>query len=795
MIIKKNTSINVDQNKINKLANEFKLDQNIIRLLISRGYTTKEQIYNFLNPDLNNFYDPYLLVNMDKVVARIRQAVQDDISIVILGDYDTDGITATAIMYKYFQSIGKDVYTFLPNRIADGYGLSYETIDKVIEMYNPKLIITVDCGISAKNDIEYANSKGVEVIVTDHHDIPEQVPNCLIINPKLHGQKYPFRELCGAGVALKVVQALTSIEESYKYLTIAAIATVADIVPLVDENRLITYYGIKQQASNMPMGLMRLLKKLRIDMPLTSADISFKLAPKINATGRMGDPNIAFRLYISEDSKEINKNIESLLLLNDKRVLETNHIVEQAVAMLDNVNTSKQGVIIVKDDNWESGVLGIICSKLVDMYNKPACVLSMVDGELKGSLRSIPNINIFEALTSVKDTLVQYGGHNQAAGVTLKKENYNKFVKELNEYVLSHYKQDDFLLERKYDLDLSKSVLTEKFVKELFLLEPFGLANEKPLFKLTFNNVVTTLMPKFPAHVKLKVNGVELIGFNMGQYLYNFNTNSNKTIIMELSLDKYTNVNKLKGVIKHITFSKLNTTIKTELINGLYLYQLNNINCVNKTNNKPEIMEMHDLYKHINNLKSKFGTLIISNSVSSYEQFNLNTTKITNYELYDINNKTGINTLLFAPFDNVKLNNYETIILLDAPFHIGYVNYLINIGKKVIIANTLFDTKCLKNLDCNRAVFARYHNAIKHCCKKYINEPDILSLFYKVKRTNQQFTNIKFNEFCFVLIVLKELGICKVDGGKVSFTDVKSNLNNSQSYNFINLLLNSTKGE
>jgi len=795
MIIKRKNTEKFELNKLSKLARYFKLDINIIKLIFMRGFKTKEEIENFLNPPITSFHDPYLLNNMKEVVSRVKEAIEKKKRITILGDYDTDGISATAIMYKFFASKGLIVNTFLPNRIADGYGLSRETIDKVKKSYRPDLILTVDCGISAHDEIEYAKSLGIEVIVTDHHDVPEIVPECLIINAKMPNQKYPFTELCGAGVALKLVQAIDGVDNSLKYLTIASLATVADIVPLVDENRLITYHGLKRQKEDMPIGLQKLIKKLKLETPLASSDISFKLAPKINATGRMGKPNIAFNLYIMEDIKDINNNIEILLELNDKRVNETNNIVEEAVAMIDKVDVCDQGIIIAKNETWESGVLGIICSKLVDMYNRPACVLSMIDGELKGSIRSIPSINIYEALTNVKDYLVQYGGHNQAAGVTIKPENFDMFCKKINEYILSTHTQNDYLIEKKYDLDMSKVNLTDKFISQLKVLEPYGLMNEKPLFKIIFNNAIVTPMSKYPNHIKTKVNGLELVGFNLGEYIYNFNTNSNKEVIVEVGLDRYAGKERPKGIIKYISFSKLNTTVKTEIVNGLYLNQLKYIDVQNQTDRNAVVMNDAELYSYFktNNQSNKFGTLVISNSIDSYNNFINAVPEIKNFELYNINNKTGINTIIFAPFDNLNLVNYKNIILLDAPIHAGYINHLLNLGKNVILRNVNFDKSVLKNIDSSRAVFGKYHNIIKSSIKNNKDNLDILSFYNKLKKLNPHFSSSKFNEFMFVILVLEQLGICKICGGDIEFTDIKSNLKDSSIYNFINLLLNTMR--
>ena len=275
----KKTDIQFNYSQILTIAQQFDLEPDIVKLLFSRGIDTTSKIESYLSSGITQLNNPFLFKDMDKVVEKIKYYINNKKRILIMGDYDTDGISASAILYKYFESINVKTDVFLPNRFVDGYGLTCDSIDKVNGLYHPDLIITVDCGITCYNEIDYCKKLGIDIIVTDHHDIPEIIPDTLIINPKIEGQLYPFKELCGAGVALKLVHALGGLEESLKYTTIATLATVADIVPLQDENRAIVKLGLENQKQQLPKGLKKLCSMLKISLPLSSTDISFKIAP------------------------------------------------------------------------------------------------------------------------------------------------------------------------------------------------------------------------------------------------------------------------------------------------------------------------------------------------------------------------------------------------------------------------------------------------------------------------------------------------------------------------------------
>jgi single-stranded-DNA-specific exonuclease len=353
----------------------------------------------------------------------------------IFGDYDTDGIGSSAILIKYFREIGVEVNYYLPSRYNDGYGLTIDAIKKINELYKPELIITVDCGISCKKEIEFANDLGIDVIVTDHHDIPKELPKCLILDAKMENEKYPFKSLCGAGVALKLVEALSSLEECKKYFTIASISTIADIVSLTDENRFIVTYGLQNFDKFCPKGVKLLIKKLKIYSP-NSSDISSKLAPKLNAAGRMGDASIALDLYINDNDKLLNQRVADIINMNTKRKDLCDDVYFDVSKMISKMDIDSMHSIIMYNKNWGVGILGIVAAKIADEYKKPTFLFSYDErtGNLTGSGRSIDGVDLHEGLTLLSDLLVSFGGHYIAAGLSLKEDNLSKFISKFEDF-------------------------------------------------------------------------------------------------------------------------------------------------------------------------------------------------------------------------------------------------------------------------------------------------------------------------------------------------------------------------
>ena len=787
--VKKVETNNFNQKLIESMSKKFNLCDDIIKLLFSREIDTEEKIEKFLSSGVSQLNNPFLLKNMEEVTNKIKTYILQNKKILIMGDYDTDGISASAILYNYFKSINVTTNVFLPNRFVDGYGLTIDTIDKVRDLYNPDLIITVDCGITCVEEIEYCKSLGIDIIVTDHHDIPEKIPNTLIINPKLENQLYPFKELCGAGVALKLVHALAGLEECLKYTTIATLATVADIVPLKDENRAIVKLGLANQKEQLPKGLKKLCSTLKLSLPLTSTDISFKIAPKINATGRMGDAIISFNLYVENDDAEIKKNIDLLLELNDKRVDETNKIFEDACEMLSDTNVSRLGMIVLFNDNWESGVLGIICSKLVERYNKPVCLLSLVENEYKGSCRSIPGVNIFDALSSVSDILIRFGGHNQAGGLSIEKKYLKEFRNRINEYVLNNTNEVDMLTKKYYDLDISNINVTPEFISQLEIFEPCGFKNEKPLFRLQISENSVSRMSNYPQHIRMKQGNLNLIGFGKGDYFYNLSVNCYKEAIVELSLEKFANKEKITGFIRHINYSKLNTATKSEIISANYISQLKHINCKNEFTRYKKI-SFDSSIKRINDLvsRNKFGTIVIINDMDTYFKCLKLIPNITNFELFDVKNACGENCIVFAPQEDFNPKDYNNIFVMDSFLCEGYIANMSTKFNNIYVCDNEFNMDILKGIDTSRNTFAQILNAIKSNANSPIM-PDLITYFNNLRRRNLVDKNLKYNEFMFFMMVMAELGILRFDNGLIEISNTKSNLNNSCIYNFMNELI------
>lgn len=788
--ISKIEGIEFNNKEILRMSQKFNLCQDIVKLLFARGIDNEDKIDKYLNSGVSSLYNPFLLKNMQEVVDKIKYYIMSKKRILIMGDYDTDGISASAILFKYFKSIGVDTNVFLPNRVVDGYGLTIDSLDKVKSMYSPDLIITVDCGITCVDEIDYCKSLGIDIIVTDHHDIPSVIPNTLIINPKLEDQLYPFKELCGAGVALKLVHALGGLNEALKYTTIATLATVADIVPLMDENRAIVKLGLENQKNQLPKGLKKLCSELKISFPLSSTDISFKLAPKINATGRMGDAIISFNLYVKNDDAQIKENIDLLVELNDKRVVETNNIFASACEMLEDTNVSRLGMIVLYNETWESGVLGIICSKLVERYNKPVCLLSMVDGEFKGSCRSIPGVNIFDALTSVSDLLIRFGGHNQAGGLSIERKNLKEFRNRINDYVLTHINESELLTKKYYDLDISEMDLSVEFLQQLSIFEPCGFKNEKPMFRLALTENNVSRMSNYPQHLRIKQGNLNLIGFGKGEYYYNLSVNCPKEVIVELTLEKFANKEKITGFIRHVNYSKLSTATKSEIISANYLSELKYIQC------KSEFMSYKQLsfdsaIKRINDMstKSLFGTAVLIYDMDTYFKAIKLIPSIKNYELFDIHNACGENTFVFAPNSDINLKDYNNIFILDNFLVEGYIAHLSNKFNKIYTLNSKINMDMFKGIDVSREVFAKNMLAVK-AYKNATPMPDLITYFNNLKRHNFIDKNAKYNEFYFFMLTMEELGICKFEYGLININNIKSNLENSSIYNFVSQLIN-----
>ena len=460
----------------------------IKEILIKRGIPAdKHEV--FLNPDYNaTKHDPFLLPDMKVAVSRIIQAHDKNELIVIYGDYDVDGMCATVILVEALTTLGLKIETYTPNRFTEGYGLNEEAI-KGIKKTGAKLIITVDCGSTSSKEIKLANKLKIDVIVTDHHGLDEKIPPALaVINPHRVDNKYPFKDLAGCGIAFKLVQALQTKLEGFPegqekwLLDLVALGTVCDIVPLLDENRNNVFWGINVLKKTRRVGLKALMAVAKIvPSELDTRKIGFVLGPRLNVAGRLETAEMSMELLMTKDSQRALELAEKLDKLNLERRIEQDRIYNEACEM---ISYHDEPVIVVASDGWNEGVIGIVASKIMEKYHKPTFVLSISE-TVKGSGRSFGDLNLADAISSTKEYLLSGGGHTAAAGVSLMPEKINEWRKAINDYYKKmNLKNQERFLTPTEDISMTVIEMDVELVKKLEKLEPFGIGNEKPIFRL-----------------------------------------------------------------------------------------------------------------------------------------------------------------------------------------------------------------------------------------------------------------------------------------------------------------------
>lgn len=549
-----------DKNKIEEIKNKYKVNQLLATILANRNILKEEDIRLFLNPTRNDFYNPFFITDMDIAVNRIIKAIENKENITIYGDYDVDGITSITVLKSFLNDIGVETNTYIPNRLIEGYGLNKEAIDKISKK-GCNLMITVDCGISAIEEIEYANSLGIETIITDHHEAGNEIPKAIaVIDNKRKDSKYPFRELAGVGVVFKLIQAigitLKLKEESYlKYLDIVCIGTISDIVPLVDENRVIAKLGLLLVAQTKNIGLRSIINSSGYNK-IDSNTISFGVAPRINACGRMGKAEEALELFLSKDKNEVNELTNKLNEHNRKRQETEKTIFENAVEKIKEEHLDENKAIIVGGENWHHGVIGIVSSKITEMYFKPSILFSFEeDGIGKGSGRSIPGFDLHEALMKCSDTIEKFGGHSMAVGITVKKDNLEKFKKEF-EQIATQSKIDEIIPIINIDAKVDLSDIDKEMVESLKQLEPFGEANKMPVFAFKNLKIDSIRALSEGKHLKLTLKDnnyiINAIGFNIGYLANEYRIGDKIDVAGVLEINTFNGVDNLQINIKDI---------------------------------------------------------------------------------------------------------------------------------------------------------------------------------------------------------------------------------------------------
>jgi single-stranded-DNA-specific exonuclease len=455
------------------------------KLLEKRGLKTDSEVEAFLFSGLSSLHDPFLMKNMKEVKARIEKAVQAREKILIHGDYDVDGITGVAVLARTLEKIGGEYTTFLPERERDGYGVSEDAIHKAREQ-GMGLIVTVDCGITAKREIEIARSHGMDVIVIDHHRLPaEGLPDThLILNPLQEDCSYPFKELSAAGLAFKLSQALTG-DEAFEHLDLVALSTISDIAPLVGENRILVKEGLAMLSERKNPGIRALAEVAKMKASrVNTGHVGFILGPRLNAAGRMSSADTALQLLLTKNPREAESLAKILEAENKARQRSERETTQEAMRKVEQtVNFSRERVIVVEDLGWHRGVIGIVASRLVEKYERPAIVISVEEGVGRGSGRSIKSFHLFNALRSCEAVLEEFGGHAQAAGLTVTEKNIPLLREKINAFAFEHLSPEELKRQVPVDMALKLHEVTDRFLEELEFLEPHGVGNPRPVFQ------------------------------------------------------------------------------------------------------------------------------------------------------------------------------------------------------------------------------------------------------------------------------------------------------------------------
>lgn len=700
MKIKKIWDINyIPFNKVENLARKAGILNLQAKVFLSRGIDNVEVINKFFNPTLEDLNDPFLLKDMNLAVGRVIQAVKKKEKILIYGDYDVDGVTSTSILYKFLKEQNADVGYYIPDRFNEGYGFSKSSVKKIINM-QVDLVITVDCGTTALKESRDLSKEGIDMVITDHHECKEQLPIVsALVNPQRPDCLYPNKNLSGVGVAFKLVKGL-SIEMNVEIkqlplLALVALGTVADVLPLTGENRVLVKFGIGEINKTSNIGLKSLMNEVGIlDRKVTTSDIGYILAPRINAAGRMGNSAVAVEL-LTTDNQVVAKEIASKLNKQNKQRQEIEKkIFEEVVGKIEKeINIKKSYVMVVSGEKWHQGVIGIVASKITEKYNKPCVLISISEGIGKGSARSIEGLNLFNALVFCERTLEKFGGHEMAAGLTVREDKINEFIKLINQYASSFIDVHSYIQKIKIDTIIKSGEVTLENARQLSLLEPFGIDNPEPLFKFENAKIVEiSAVGNANSHLKLKIENnnikIDAIAFNKGELINKYKRADIIDIACILDINSWQGrecvqlkVEDIKPaseiVLKNKFFSSLDKCLDFE-------EKVVERNLIKKVSS---IEEEKDLKEYIYNYNlQREKVLIILNSMESIKEI-MSLVRNCAFEFdlqYSINfsdvktNNSSVYLLVNPNTDKLKMLNFKKIIIYGQWFCENYLNKVLN---------------------------------------------------------------------------------------------------------------------
>jgi len=555
---------NLDPNIVSSLGNELNVSDIIAELLVKRDIYTFSEAKTFFRPQLEDLIDPFLMKGMCDAANKIKKALIDSQKIMIYGDYDVDGTTSVALLYSYLTTQNANVIYYIPDRYNEGYGLSKLGVEKAKEE-EVSLLIVIDCGIKAIEQVEIANSYEIDVIICDHHNPGKTLPKAIsILNPKQSDCEYPYKELCGCGIGFKLIQAIEQekgqgLNSILEYLDLVAIAICADIVPMTGENRLLASLGLKLINKNLRPGLTYFIKNKQ--KKINVSDLIFTIAPRINAAGRMKHGKHAVELLISKEENEISSKARIIELFNTERKLLDEKITNEALEQIETLSELDNVTTVVFRPDWHKGVIGIVASRLIEHHYRPTVVLTKSGDIYAGSVRSVKGFDVYEALLACSDFIIQFGGHKYAAGLTLDPSKYSDFKTAFEKEVSGRILPDQLVSSISYDMEITLDKLTEPIYRIINQMSPFGPFNRQPLFyiKNCVDNGGTKLVGADNNHLRMEIKdeaetNFSGIGFEMGKYISKIKMKNTFSILAHLQNNEYKGNSKLQLLVKDISF-------------------------------------------------------------------------------------------------------------------------------------------------------------------------------------------------------------------------------------------------
>ena len=719
-------------------ASSLRLTETVARILYARGMTTEAKMRAFLDPSARHFLSPFLMKGMKEAAALLTQARDEGWRVALFGDYDADGIGALAVLSRALKKFGIEPYLYVPER-AEGYGMSIAALDTIFDEFMPDLIVTVDCGISNAAEVRYAQEQGAYVIVTDHHELPDVLPECITINPKF-ADDYPYDNLCGAGVAFKLATALIG-DEALALVDFAALSTVADSVPLVDENRDIVAEGLKRIERAPRPAFTALMGKTT---EVSAQTLAFAVAPRINAAGRMGDAHAALELFTTDNEDVIAVLAEKLNLYNAERQRACDELYAQAVAKI-REEGAYGNVVMLAAEHWNAGFVGIVAARIAEEFSRPALLFVKRGDMLRGSARSIDGINIFEALKACSEYIEEFGGHSQAAGVNVRADRFEALKEALDAYIGSRYSREEFV-SKLYVAGEGED--HARVAHELALLEPFGMGNRRPLFTVEAQNLDVHPVKPLSPHLALNVGGLDFMYFGGAKDLKFLRSSLRKTLVYEYNLSLFRGKEYLKGFVRAVLPSGGGEAGPEAFENLLRSV------CGKKIDADTDTAAMDALIAQ-KRAECAYGLCAVCSRIETLAAFP--SLSGVPADVFRLSSGNAENVVLYAPDFGCDVSGYRDVVFLDTP----PANALETGRAEVHVNGGICGYEQLLRLPTDRSellsVFALLRSRL----------PEVTGGSYAEAAKNCGSLGLDAETFIFALAVFEELGLIALEGDRL----------------------------